>query len=134
MTHDPLNSLTNAATAQYEQRLSGHTLVASGAYVDAEPPVLSLTLAGATPLETAGIDDDGSFTFHLEVWRANDGDTIVVVTTTGDEPELLIDDVHDIVADVEAVLRQVLTDDLFISAVFLLEYEGTPALIWQRQP
>lgn len=132
MTDDPLHSLNTTGAHEYETRLAGHILVACGAYVDAETPVLSLTLAGAAPLEEAGIDADGSFTFHLEVWRANDGDTVVVVTNSGDEPNLLIDDASDIAADVQDLLRQVLTEDLLLTAIYLLEYEGTPILIWEH--
>lgn len=130
MSVDPLRALQNAGTDAYAAALDGHRLIATGAYVDAEVPVLSLELTGQDPIDVAGIDDEGNFTFHLEVWAADDGRCVIVVNDTGDAPGELIDEADAIVDDVAAMLHQATGKDLRVRAMYLLEYEGQPMLIW----
>lgn len=134
MTTDPLRELQNAGTDAYAARLDGHTLLASGSYIDAAVPVLALELNGEEPLDVAGSAVDGAFTFRLEVWTSPDGDAVVVATDTGDEPDTLISDAHGMVDDIEALLRQATGAPLRVSAIYLLEYEGHPILVWEAAP
>lgn len=134
MSHDPLAELHTPARAAYAAALDGHRCLATGSYIDAEPPVLSLVLLGDEPLEVAGTGDDGAFTVHLEAWCDPDGNTVIVVTNTGDEPDELHDSAEDIITDLEAILGQALSGSITVTAMYLLEYEGNPMLIWTKTP
>jgi len=134
MSEDPLVALQNPARAAYAASLDGHRCLATGSYTDAEVPVLSLALLGDDPLEATGTGEDGAFTIHLEAWCDPDGNTVIVVTDTGDEPGELNESAEDLIADLEALLGQALKGSISVTAMYSVEYEGQPTLIWKDTP
>lgn len=92
--------------------------------------MLTFTLADGRTAQAESLADfvDQHFDRNVPV------DAVLVATDTGDEPDTLISDADGMVDDIEALLRQATGAPLRVSAIYLLEYEGHPILVWEATP